>query len=668
MIKYLIFFCIYGILYEYSAVLCGNIYSKIQEKEECFLNKEPQEKPSVSKRVFKVISAPVYLLARPIDAFIDSVKLKHDKIRKENAQIAENSDLYSDFSVRSAENQSVSFREHVAVFRNNSLSLFDSIYNAVVIKISEKNRKERNKIKKDYKDVPLHPLGWQDDQRVIYKTSIWDVVLKVLDIFPASFALFSKFRSYLSNNVRSVIKVTALSLAALACAGSLIYYIHDAITEDVQFIVYIDGKEIGMIENKETLDNALKEAERYMSSHTGTDYIFSKNIKYELIATHDNTFVSEEQLSANIIDMAKERYVPAYVLYVDDTRVASSTSRSSLESVISSLKNAKLRQFTNSGVNANTVEISNTLKIEKLLCLEEEIYSAYDIYLMLNDSDDIRFYNDAAIEESEKTDEDVDVLVDPLAPDSDTAKEDNEDDEDIDISFFDKEDFESSNNHPQIDVNLVFSAVVNEEVYEPVAYETVYQYSEYYSIGTEFTSVEGQNGEVRHTYSVSYIDGKEVSRTLTSTEYVKEPVKKVVLVGIAEPISTEASGNFIYPVSGNIHISSYFGSYRSNTSYHYGVDITGQRYRPILASDGGVVIFAGNYSSYGRLVKIDHGNGYVTYYAHMQEICVEEGQRVHQGQIIGRMGDSGVASGVHVHFEIRWNNNPQDPLKFLPKY
>ena len=85
-----------------------------------------------------------------------------------------------------------------------------------------------------------------------------------------------------------------------------------------------------------------------------------------------------------------------------------------------------------------------------------------------------------------------------------------------------------------------------------------------------------------------------------------------------------------------------------------------------MAAADGVVTYAGILSTYGELVKIQHGNGDETYYAHCSRILVSVGERVSQGQEIAKMGMTGNATGVHCHFEIRKDGTPVNPLDWLP--
>jgi murein DD-endopeptidase MepM/ murein hydrolase activator NlpD len=125
-----------------------------------------------------------------------------------------------------------------------------------------------------------------------------------------------------------------------------------------------------------------------------------------------------------------------------------------------------------------------------------------------------------------------------------------------------------------------------------------------------------------------------------------------------------AGGGWLWPITGPI--SSYFGP-----SHPLGIDIDlyGRAGAPIVAARAGVVTFAGGNPccSYGYYVEIDHGDGFRTLYAHLNAPPpVRIGQRVGQGQVVGYAGTTGYSTGVHLHFEVRRNGVPVNPLAFLP--
>jgi murein DD-endopeptidase MepM/ murein hydrolase activator NlpD len=120
----------------------------------------------------------------------------------------------------------------------------------------------------------------------------------------------------------------------------------------------------------------------------------------------------------------------------------------------------------------------------------------------------------------------------------------------------------------------------------------------------------------------------------------------------------------VWPAPGPI--TSPFGGRRG----HPGIDIDGVTGDPVLAAGGGTVVLAGlapsGYSGYGNVVMIDHGGGIATLYAHLSRVDVLLGQTVAQDQRIGAIGATGLATGDHLHFEVRVDNRPTDPMTWLP--
>ena len=175
----------------------------------------------------------------------------------------------------------------------------------------------------------------------------------------------------------------------------------------------------------------------------------------------------------------------------------------------------------------------------------------------------------------------------------------------------------------------------------------------------------GADGSETIEYLASYRDGSMVSceETLHLRE---EPVTEIRVVGTKVHQST---GSYIWPIESG-WLTSYFG-YRHGSvgsSNHQGVDLANDAGTEIHAADGGVVIFSDTYNGYGLLIKIQHDNGDVTFYAHNSRNLVKEGDVVEQGEVIALMGATGVASGNHVHFEFHPGGGAaEDPMDYLPE-
>ena len=136
-------------------------------------------------------------------------------------------------------------------------------------------------------------------------------------------------------------------------------------------------------------------------------------------------------------------------------------------------------------------------------------------------------------------------------------------------------------------------------------------------------------------------------------------VRKVTTYSGPAPAAVSGGGRFRWPAGGYISQGYWYG--------HRAIDIANAVGAAIVAADSGYVSFSGwTDIGYGYLVVVDHGNGYQTYYAHLSNIFVTEGQVVATGEIIGAMGSTGNSTGPHLHFEIRYKGYPTNPLIFLP--
>ena len=132
-------------------------------------------------------------------------------------------------------------------------------------------------------------------------------------------------------------------------------------------------------------------------------------------------------------------------------------------------------------------------------------------------------------------------------------------------------------------------------------------------------------------------------------------------------LAYRGTGQMIYPSNGEI--TSSFGwrlhPILGYERFHTGIDFGADYGTTIYAADNGTVIFSGWYGGYGNAVIIDHGNGITTLYGHSSELLVAEGQAVKRGEAIATVGSTGLSTGPHLHFEVRQNGEPIDPMGFL---
>ncbi len=137
----------------------------------------------------------------------------------------------------------------------------------------------------------------------------------------------------------------------------------------------------------------------------------------------------------------------------------------------------------------------------------------------------------------------------------------------------------------------------------------------------------------------------------------------------APPGAPQLFSGYVYPVVGP-RLSSVFGDRKHPvkrvTKHHNGVDLAAPRRAAVRVIAEGRVVFADKYSGYGNLVVVSHPDGKTSHYGHLDEIKARPGAYLRPGQLIGYVGETGIATGPHLHFEIRKDGKPLDPEKYLP--
>ena len=207
---------------------------------------------------------------------------------------------------------------------------------------------------------------------------------------------------------------------------------------------------------------------------------------------------------------------------------------------------------------------------------------------------------------------------------------------------------------------LNIKTVEEVEYTAPLAYPVQYISDDTMYEGEYKVLNEGANGQIKVVERLTLLSGNEIDSVVSETDVLEEPVTAVIAVGTLPRHASK--GYYIWPTDGVI--TSGFG-YRDigiGSSYHRGLDIGVPYMAPIYAADGGIVITSGYYGEYGNLVEILHDNGDITAYAHCTELYVSYGDKVAQGDIIASAGDTGLSTGVHLHFEIhRWGVGVSTP-------
>ncbi len=198
----------------------------------------------------------------------------------------------------------------------------------------------------------------------------------------------------------------------------------------------------------------------------------------------------------------------------------------------------------------------------------------------------------------------------------------------------------------------------------------------------QLASLETLAGEVSVAYGINEPSGPHSLAASTSeqslTPTVKESIEEYNFLkaanygGIYHHYAYQWQSHTqpsLWPVDGVLRSS--FGGrsdpFSGEGAFHTGIDLAAQTGTPVRATADGVVENAGWAGDYGKLVIVDHGNGLQTYYAHLSQFLIVPGQEVSRGQVIALSGETGRATGPHMHYEVRLGGTPVNPYKYLAR-
>lgn len=197
-------------------------------------------------------------------------------------------------------------------------------------------------------------------------------------------------------------------------------------------------------------------------------------------------------------------------------------------------------------------------------------------------------------------------------------------------------------------------------------------------VGETRVEEKGKTGVMKVTKKVVRENGETVTEDILEEEMLKEPTARVILTGTKnydgygggnavadEGVSYDENATYttLADPLDTINITSNFGPRWGRI--HYGLDMGSPSGSSIYAADSGTVYYAGYCGGYGNLIKIDHGNGMQTYYAHCSKLIAVNGQKVKKGEEIALVGSTGNSTGPHLHLEVIINGVRVDPVDFL---
>ncbi len=454
------------------------------------------------------------------------------------------------------------------------------------------------------------------------------------------------FRIDILSRVNKKIKIgVGTGLLATVLIGSAIFF---SMNDDV-YKLTIAGQEAGYLSDPRIITECLEEIKADMTEQTdGLKVIIDDNaIAYEPqdIDAKKVTFLTEEQiyekiLSANIC-MAK-----AWAININGKNVVAASSETDAKNVLDGVTKHYLSQDS---------QVVNTGFKEEVIVT----HAAVNVADIIKPKDAVNLILTGTKEPKVYTVQDGDTIWDIAIANNMSPAELQEAN-----PGFDPDTLKIGQTLNLYQVKPYVTVLTKEIVAttEKIDFDVVYDSTDTLYKGEIKVKTAGVYGTKEIRSEVQKENGNVVSSTVIESVVTAEPQPQVALKGTKSIATFTGSGTLSSPLN-RIEISSAYGS--RGGGRHTGVDFRSPKGTPIKAADDGVVTFASYSGSYGNIVKLSHGNGLQTWYAHCDTMSVSVGQVVSKGEIIATVGITGRATGYHLHFEVRKNGVPQNPMNYL---
>jgi murein DD-endopeptidase MepM/ murein hydrolase activator NlpD len=399
------------------------------------------------------------------------------------------------------------------------------------------------------------------------------------------------------------------------------------------YAVYVNNYEIGMLSEKDMLDEMLKTLQEEAAAFYGMPVVTVEEVNVaKVFRPHEED--NPEKVFSQLRHMLSYK-VEARMVTVDGRDIFPVATEEDVNKVIELLAGAYLPHKTN--VSLEAVQIGETISSRVHYAYPEKLYDVETLAsILLRGTDRKEIYLVSRGDSLWKIASEHNLTVEELKEanpqlNGDTIRVGDE------INLIVPE--------PIVNVTTVERMVVEENI----PFDTKYTYdSNMWRVQTRVVEA-GTLGRKEVVYQITRENGVETAREKIQETVLKDPKDQIIARGTAD-IPSRGTGSFLWPVDGGGRITSGYG-WRSG-AFHAGIDVAAAKGTPILASDSGVVVFQGWDGGYGLSVVIYHGH-YYTRYAHNSQNSVTTGQAVNKGQVIARVGSTGRSTGAHVHFEIR---------------
>ena len=491
-------------------------------------------------------------------------------------------------------------------------------------------------------------------------------------------------------NIKSIITI----LIALLISLVIIFIIPKDVEATPQNVyrVYLAGKSVGLISDKDSLDEYIDKEQQTLKDKYQADKVYApEDLEIVKDVTYNENISTTEEIYNKIKDI-EPFTIKGYEITIeglDSTNEQGETVEGTDQTIyvldkdiFEEAMDKTIRSFVNSDsydkyLNNEQAEIESgetgtiieNIYIEnKITVKETNIPSDETIYDNVDDLSKYLLFG--TLDEQQKYTVQAGDTISDVAFNNKLSNEEfliaNPDFTDANSLLYEGQSVTISIIKPQFRLVEIDHQVRAQDI--PYETETRYDNTQYSTY--EETIQEGVVGSQLVTSKVEKVNGQVESAVIdnSATQVLKEPVKRIIVKGTKQRGSgsggvdsdlssnTRVEGYWLWPTRTPYYISSSYG-YRWGT-LHDGMDIAGAGFgSPIYASNNGIVVASSYKYDNGEYIVINHNNGYYTMYAHLSERYVSVGQEVSQGETIGAMGQTGAATGVHLHFGL-WRGYP----------
>lgn len=430
--------------------------------------------------------------------------------------------------------------------------------------------------------------------------------------------------------------------------------------------VYVEGECVGTLKDEESYKTAEVQAQKRFSA-TGTEMSTFVPV-YKVALTTVAGIDDPETVADNIICTLSENTVTACGVYVDGEYVCAVKSEDTFNRVTEQILSEYAETYGFGGSDCTVSFDAELTTSVGLYPYNDNVLTAEQFYNYLTG------YSTEHIEHTVAADEDIEDILNEYSITKDELLMLNED---LNTGYLPEGSvllIKQGKKNMSIKATRTYTAV------ETTDYDSILQYDNNLFVGTTLTIVEGVPGRDVVSYTDTYVDGELVSRKSELARYnANDPVNELIKIGTMGVAGTAGSssprltrdqgGTFVWPAPD----SCFWLSQAYNPSKaHYGIDIVSSnngscKGRRIVSVADGVVVLATYHYSWGYYIRVDHGDGVITGYAHALQgsFRVNVGDYVKAGQQLSAIGTTGNSTGYHLHFEVWLDGTRVNPLPYV---